>query len=113
MENVLLVDTSNLYPVAPFTLPQWAVKLLVVGLVAGCAFGAAGVQTVSVVEPTTPFSCARIWVVPYARPVAIPCEPLAFEMVATPWFADDHVTEVVRSKCDASEKVPVAINAMV
>ena len=45
--------------------------------------------------------------------MAIPCEPLAFEMVATAWFEDDHVTEVVRSRCELSEKVPVAVNATV
>jgi hypothetical protein len=38
-----LVETSSRYPIAPFTLLQWAVKLLVVISVAASAVGGAGV----------------------------------------------------------------------
>jgi hypothetical protein len=45
-----------------------------------------------------------------ALAVARPFEPDALLIVATPVFADPHVTEVVMSWVELSEKVPVAAN---
>ena len=52
--------------------------------------------TVSVVEPVLPPNVARIVVDPMASADARPCEPAAFEIVATVVFDDDHVACAVR-----------------
>ena len=71
-------------------------------------------DTVSPVEPVllTPASviAALIVVEPALMGVNSPLEPAALLMVATALPADFHVTWVVRSWVDASEKVPVAVN---
>jgi hypothetical protein len=52
--------------------------------------------TVSVVEPETEPNCALICVVPGNAPMATPCEPAAFEIVATEAWLDAHVQVEVR-----------------
>jgi hypothetical protein len=59
--------------------------------------------TVSAVEPVTPDAAAEIVVVPIARAVANPCEPAAFEMLATEVFEDVQVTDVVKFCVELSE----------
>jgi hypothetical protein len=69
--------------------------------------------TVNVVEPEIEPNCAEICVEPADTPVATPFEPAAFDIGATAASADDHVTDVVRSRVVPSENVPVAVKAWV
>ncbi len=66
--------------------------------------------TVSTVELVTPLSVALIVEVPIITPVAKPCDPDAFEIVATEGVAEAHVTWLVRFCVESSEYVPVAVN---
>src|SRR5688572_12486877 len=69
--------------------------------------------TVSVVESEIAPDVAVIVVVPSELELARPSEPTAFEIVATPSSADDHVTESVTSCVEVSVYVPVAVNCRV
>jgi hypothetical protein len=62
--------------------------------------------TVNTVEPVIPPSVALMVEVPVDNPVASP--PLV--IVATEVVADAHITWLVRSCVELSEKVPVAVN---
>jgi hypothetical protein len=68
-----------------------------------------GAVTVSVVDPLILPSVALIDDVPMVRESARP----AAEIVATAVVADCHVTMLVRSSVEWSEKVPVAVNCCV
>ena len=69
--------------------------------------------TVSCVDPLRPLNEALMVEVPTATPVARPCEPDALETVATEGFDEAHVTWLVRSSVELSEKVPMAMNCSV
>ena len=66
--------------------------------------------TVSTVEPLTSPSVAVMLEVPVARPVA---RPLVAPMVAVAVVPEAHVTAAVRSRCEPSLYVPVAVNCCV
>jgi hypothetical protein len=70
----------------------------------------AAAVTVSVVEPETLPEVAVIVVEPIASDAANPPEPAWLLMVAMDVSAELHVTELVRSCLELSEKIPVAVN---
>ncbi len=72
-----------------------------------------GGLTVSVVEPVMLPDLAVISVLPAATDEASPLEPVALLMVATNGFDELHVTNVVISGVEFSEKVSVAVNCWV
>ena len=61
----------------------------------------------STVLEVMPSSAALIVAVPFVTPVATPCEPGAFEIVATEVALEAHVTLFVRFCVVLSENVPV------
>jgi hypothetical protein len=69
--------------------------------------------TVSVVEPTTVSSVALMVVLPVVAPLARPCEPAAFEIVAVVVLVEAHRTLSLMSCVVASVYVPVATNCWV
>src|SRR5438128_2172096 len=69
--------------------------------------------TVSVAVPLTAPCVAVMVLEPAAVPVARPCEPAAFEMLATAPFDEPQVTLAVRFCVLVSEYTPVAVNCWV
>jgi hypothetical protein len=88
------VELSENVPVAVNCSVSPAGKLVLAGVTA-IDWSTAAV-TVSTVESVIPPSVAEIVDVPPATPVAMPCEPDAFEIVATDVVADAQVTWLVR-----------------
>ena len=69
--------------------------------------------TESVVLPVIPSTVALIVALPFATPVASPCEPDVLEMLATEVVPDVQFTAVVRFWVVLSENVPVTLNCSV